>query len=59
MVDDDELKHTVTTWLKRQLVDIFNDSVNKLEPHLNKWLDLNADYVEKWSNGVVYNFIYQ
>ena len=47
MADYDDLKQTVTTWLNRQVVDFFDDGINKLESRLNKCLDLNCGYIEK------------
>ena len=48
MADNGELKQTVTTWLNRQAVDFFDDSIiNKIVPRLNKCLDLKGKLCRK------------
>lgn len=46
-LDNNVLKETLTDWLPLQVTDFCDDSIHKLMPRLNKYVDVNGDYVGK------------
>jgi hypothetical protein len=48
MATDEEMKETITDWLKRLAANFYNDVIMKLVQCLDKCLNYNGNYVEKY-----------